>query len=98
MLNKIACKFPWINSEIKSLMKQLRDWYLRKAQHSGSESLWSTYKLLTNQITSFMRSLKKNYYSTLIEENSHDSSKLWKIMKEERQFYKFCNNQWHSDL
>ena len=42
---------------------------------------WLTYRTLHNKPTSLIRAAKRDYYSSLIDENKGDSTKLWKLLK-----------------
>ena len=75
-----ASTLPWLNTDIRALMKQ-RDHQHNKALKTKSPEHWASYKELRNKTTSLIRQCKRNYYSNTIYENRSDSSKLWKTLK-----------------
>jgi hypothetical protein len=43
---------------------------------------WETFTRLRNKIRSDIRQAKTNYFKREMYENKHDSTKLWKLMKD----------------
>ena len=71
---------PWLSSEIKKEMLK-RDSLLRLAVRTNVTSDWETYKIARNHVTGIIRDAKSNYYKHVINQNSNNSSKLWKTLK-----------------
>ncbi len=51
------------------------------ASKSNDTILWDKYKKLSNKVTSLTEKAKKDYYQTLLAENMHKPSELWKALK-----------------
>ncbi len=83
---------PWMHKMIKGLdtsyiagelrnHMQDRDLAKSRASKSHDTVLWDKYKKLRNKVTSLTEKAKKDYYQTLLAENMHKPSKLWKALK-----------------
>lgn len=71
---------PWLSNDIKNHMNE-RDKLLRKARKSKRSSDWKRYKQKKNYCTNTIRNAKNNFQKNLINENRHDSTKFWDILK-----------------
>ena len=71
---------PWLTADIRDQIKR-RDYHHNKALKMKTPEQWSTYRALNNKRTSLITETKRGYYSSLIDENKGDSSKLWKPLK-----------------
>ena len=66
--------------EIKKEMLK-RDSLLRLAVRTNVTSNWEAYKIARYHVTGIIRDAKSNYYRHVINQNSNNSSKLWKTLK-----------------
>ena len=72
-------KNPWMTNEILNLIKQkLYNIYLK----NPSDSNWSTYKNLRNNITHKIEYTKQAYYKLKIQQTNGNSKKLWQNINE----------------
>jgi hypothetical protein len=71
---------PWLNSDIKKLSYH-RDYLKKQAVKLNSDIYHEAYKKCKNQVTKLIRSSKKHYYQTKLE-NSKNSEDSWKYMNE----------------
>jgi hypothetical protein len=71
---------PWLNSDIKKLSYH-RDYLKKQAVKLNSDIYHEAYKKCKNQVTKLIRSSKKHYYQTKLE-NSKNSKDSWKYINE----------------
>ena len=60
---------------------KLRDAFLLKFRKEGNPELYSSYCKLRNKIQRVIRKAKNSHFENKVNENMHDSKKLWKQMK-----------------
>ena len=73
-------KTPWFDEKIESL-KKVRDYYHRRATTGNLPKDWESYRNTRNQVTRLVRKSKKDYYTSLIDQNKGNSKSMWKILK-----------------
>ena len=71
----------WLNDEIKQNMNT-RDQLYRKWRNSKSLEDKRAYQLIRNRVNVMIRSSKSRYNKELLKENSNDSNKFWKCLKQ----------------
>ena len=69
---------PWINTEIKLLMKS-RDKLKKAAVKNKSSSLMEDYRKVRNRVNSLNILLKQQYFMDKISENKGNMKECWKI-------------------
>lgn len=79
-INSKDTYIPWINKDIRDLMK-CRDQSFIKFKKSKLGSDFDDYKALRNKVIDELRRNKKGYYEKVIDNNKHDSKKMWKTLK-----------------
>ena len=69
---------PWINPQIKQLMRK-RDYHKKQAIKHDSETQWALYKAVRNKVNIDMRKAKSKYFCDRIETCSQvkDSKNGW---------------------
>ncbi len=67
---KMLRQNEWMNTEIKNAMNS-RDFYHKKQDTQN-------FKFWRNKVKYLIESSKQNYFSSMIEQNKSNSSKLWK--------------------
>ena len=72
-------KCPWLQAATKKLMNE-RDFVLRKARRSRSESDWSMYRRLRNQVPNRIKIEKRRYQRNEISDNMDNPKSFWKII------------------
>ena len=72
---------PWLNDEIKQKMNA-RDKLYRKWRNSKSLENKPAYQLKRNRVNVLIRSSKTRYNKEMLKENSNDSNKFWKCLKQ----------------
>ena len=76
-----SAKIPWYDEKIDK-MKKLRDQFHRRATIGNLAIDWLRYRQTRNKVTELVRKAKKEYYSSMIENNRGDSKSTWKILKD----------------
>ena len=73
---------PWLNSDIKQLMK-IRDSLKRKASKSSDEELMKRYRNTKNLVTKKIRAAKKAHFTKQLFDasNSTSSGNIWSVLK-----------------
>ena len=71
---------PWFDSSILELIR-LRDMARVRWKKNKDQADFITFKKYRNQTRETIRQAKRDYYSNAIKENSSDTTKLWKILK-----------------
>jgi hypothetical protein len=61
---------------------QDRDYHLKKAHKTKSETYWSTYRKLRCFVNKKVRECKSKYYENLIDEHNNNPPGLWKTLNE----------------
>jgi len=78
---RVKGSFPdWITSDFIKLSKD-RDYYFAKAQKSNNSEDWIKARQLRNKVNKLNKTLKRNYCSNAINDNVHNSKKLWSTIK-----------------
>ncbi len=72
---------PWLNSDIVIYHSYHRDYFKERAVKLNSNTYHEAYKKCKNQVTKLIRSSKKYYYQTKLE-NSKNSKDSWKYINE----------------
>ena len=68
---------PGITNNVKCLITT-RNKLKRKAITTKTETDWSNYKKIRNQVNVDLRNAKKNYYSSKTADQKHNAKKAWK--------------------
>ena len=76
-----SSEVPWITNKVKCLITT-RNKLKRKAITTKTETDWSNYKKIRNQVNVDLRNAKKNYYSSKIANQKHNLKKAWKSINE----------------
>ena len=71
---------PWLDNDTKSALND-RDKALRKARRTKATEDWNVYKRLRNGCNNLLRYAKSNFNKKLLDENSKNPTKFWKIIK-----------------
>ena len=71
---------PWLSQNTKDLIKE-RDHAQEKASHTKDVDDWRQYKRLRNKTTNILRTEKKHWQANKIAQFGHDSSSIWKNVK-----------------
>ena len=69
-------KLPWINEDIRDLMKHT-DWLHKRAIRDCSSITWDMYKAARNKVTSEIKKSKATYFNNL-STSKINQSRLWK--------------------
>ena len=72
---------PWLTSDFHKLRKS-RDKLKKAAIKSKSNYIMASYRHLRNKVNSLNKRLKKDYYSSKIQENVGNLKQTWKIVHE----------------
>ena len=72
---------PWMTAELSKAMQD-RDYHLKKAHKTKSETYWSTYRKLRCFVNKKVRECKSKYYENLIDEHNNNPPGLWKTLNE----------------
>ena len=72
---------PWLSSKIRQQVNN-RDQALRKACKTKKKTDWNFYKTLRNSCTNSVRAAKTKCNENLFAENSNNTCRFWKIIKE----------------
>ena len=73
-------KIPYVTSELKVMIRQ-RDYLRAKANKTGSSVLRQAYSQVRAKVNHRLYILRKNYYSSKIEEHKYDLKNTWKVLK-----------------
>ena len=71
---------PWLTPAIKTAMND-RDKLLRKSRKSKKDEDVSAYKRKRNIVNNMIRKSKSSYHRRLLQENSNDPDRFWRILK-----------------
>ena len=74
---------PWINSQIKRKIRSRKRAY-RKARTSNNINHWNKFKRIRNEVTTFIRTTKKEHYDKLavkLQSDNLSSRDWWKTLK-----------------
>ena len=71
---------PWIDNEILEAIEE-RDKAFKLYVKNKNVDNFNYFKSLRNKVQDLVKSAKSNYFSSVIEENKHDSKSLWKTLK-----------------
>ena len=74
-------RIPYVNSDVKRMIRQ-RDYLRAKANKTRSNILRQAYCHLRNKVNYTLKELRKNYYTSKIEENKDNLKKSWQVMRE----------------
>jgi cytochrome c biogenesis protein ResB len=83
VINKTVTKIPivpWFTNEVKSAKSDRRR-AERKWRRTKLHSDFMIFKALKNRTTAVMKQARRKYYTSFIEENSHDQRKLFRSTK-----------------
>ena len=73
---------PWITSAIKKSIKTKNKLYRLKLKNPSNATFARDYKIYRNKLTHVKEHAKRLYYNQLIQENMHNSQKVWKTINE----------------
>ena len=68
---------PWLSKTISQLIKK-RNYYFKKAHHSGSSVDYSKFKQLRNKVITELRLAKRRFFSN---HNPQNPKEFWKIIR-----------------
>ena len=68
---------PWLSKTITQLIKK-RNYYFKKAHHSGSSVDYSKFKQLRNKVITELRLAKRRFFSN---HNPQNPKEFWKIIR-----------------
>ena len=71
---------PWMSQNTKNKMNE-RDEAQKKAADTKSNDDWLRYKVLRNSVNTILKSEKKRWQETKLENFGNDSSTVWKNLK-----------------
>jgi hypothetical protein len=74
-------KIPWYDEDIESL-KKIRDQYHRRATIGNLSEDWDCYRKTKNKVTALVRQRKKEYFTSMLEQNNGDSKSTWNTLKQ----------------
>ena len=73
-------KIPYVTSELKAMIRQ-RDYLRAKANKAGSSVLTQAYSQVRAKVNQKLYELRKNYYTSKIEQHKYDLKNTWKVLK-----------------
>ena len=73
-------KIPYVTSELKAMIRQ-RDYLRAKANKTGSSVLRQAYSQVRAKVNQKLYELRKNYYTSKIEQYKYDLKNTWKVLK-----------------
>ena len=76
---KVKRSTPWYTAELRQLKVKRRS-LERKMRKTKLEVDWSAYRKMCNRYCYLLNKARTDYYSTLINDNSHDPKKLYRIV------------------
>jgi exonuclease III len=82
-----ASSTPWINDDVINEIRK-RDFLFMKFESTGDITFFDQFKRQRNYLVGFIRRVKSDYYTTIIEENKLDPRNLWKSLKSILPHYK----------
>ena len=71
---------PWLNKEIKSVMRQ-RDYFHSRARKTNHSEDWASYRCHRNRVSSVIKRAKAAYNRRLIDKSGKDHKAFWRTMK-----------------
>ena len=71
---------PWLNKEIKSVMRQ-RDYFHSKAKKTNLSEDWASYRCYRNRASNAIKRAKAVYNRRLLENSGNDHKAFWRTMK-----------------
>ena len=74
-------KKPWLSEGLKKSIKHKNKLYIKQAR-TPTESNISNYKLYKRLLNRALKKAERFHYETMLEENKHNSKKLWSILKD----------------
>ena len=85
---------PWISNAILKQLR-LRDTLLKKAKRLKDPSDWAEYRKARNKAVGLLKSAKRKYYVSQLENNQNNAKELWKTIKSisgmNKQFKRVCS-------
>jgi hypothetical protein len=76
---KVERSTPWYNAELRQLKVKRRS-LERKMRKTKLQVDWITYRKICNRYCHLLNKARTDYYTTLINDNSHDPKKLYRIV------------------
>ena len=73
-------KIPYVTSELKAMIRQ-RDYLKAKGNKTGSSVLRQAYGQVGGKVNHRLYILRKNYYTSTIEQDKYDLKNRWKVLK-----------------
>ena len=73
---------PWTTSALKKSMKTKNKLNRIKLKNPSNATFARDYKMYRNKLTNVKEHAKRLYYNQLIQENMHNSQKIWKTINE----------------
>ena len=60
---------------------RLRDTLLKRSKHSNNPDEWDEYKKARNKAVGMLKSAKRKYYLSKLENNKNNAKEMWKTIK-----------------
>ena len=60
---------------------RLRDTLLKRSKHSNNPDKWDEYKKARNKAVGMLKSAKRKYYLSKLENNKNNAKEMWKTIK-----------------
>ena len=70
----------WFTEDLNKEI-QTRDYLLKKARCTNSPEAWKNYKETKNKVTRLIRTQKKTFFRSQVNENQRNPKKLWSLIK-----------------
>jgi len=71
---------PWMSNAIIDQLR-LRDTLLKRSKHSNNPDNWAEYKKAKNKAVGMLKSAKRKYYVSKLENNKNNAKEIWKTIK-----------------
>ncbi len=82
---------PWMHHDLRKIMTD-RDRLLTKARKTKNIEDWNMYKRLRNKCNNQLKSAKSSFQRNLLEQNTTNPKKFWKVWKVIKDVFPFKNN------
>ena len=87
---------PWMHHDLRSAMVD-RDRLLTKARKTKKVEDWIAYKCLRNKCNNKLKSAKSTFERNLLENNTTNPKKFWRVIKKVFPFRNSPKNSSHGD-
>ncbi|KAL9958504.1 hypothetical protein ACROYT_G035530 [Oculina patagonica] len=76
----LASQTPWMSNAIINQLR-LRDTLLKRSKRSNNPDDWAEYKKARNKAVGMLKSAKRKYYVSKLENNKNNAKEMWKTIK-----------------